>query len=666
VATSAGTTVQFAVKAVQRPFGWFLILVGLGFAVIFGLQFPHSEKLDAISIIEFIRRTGDPWITKFASWVGKEWPAPESSVSFIPLVLALAIWGAKVAADAAFLQTSRALGKMLGGARAPSKTGVYSTGTSGFGDFSAVPADSERSREDLLKRYRELEDALKTARRKRCAFLSVDVVGSTTMKQGETETAISATFQAYEEMLRDIFEQHAAWKSAWTPDGVMVCFLHLDLAVAAGQRVLQSLREFNQKHNKLRTSFRVRSGLNEGEVAIFEDSKLEKVVDHTIDVAGHMQKEGRPNALWLGASVYNSLGEKAGFRKANSEVDGMIVYEWSAERSWAVEPLPEAAPVGAPAQAAAGATMGPGAPAPGPAGAPPPGEMRRIGRYEIQEELGRGAMGAVYKARDPQIGRTVAIKIILMTNQSPEAAQEYKQRFYREAQTAGQMSHPGIVTIYDVAEDEYGQPFLVMEFVEGRTLESMLEPGKGGRAKKRRPLNQLLDVAAQVADALDYAHRRNVIHRDIKPANILVTTENKAKIADFGIAKLAGTTMTQTGLLVGTPAFMSPEQITGRTVDSRSDIFSFGIVLYWMFTLKKPFPGDAITEVAYKVVHAAPPPPREVNAELPLEMDEILARCLAKKPEERYANARDIAVAFEALRAGRPAPAAPSARRSRK
>ena len=651
MAESSRSSVQFAIRAVQRPVGWFLILVGLCFAVLFGLQFPHSPKLDEVSLIGHIHRWGDPLITRFASWFDKEWPTP--SPSFIPLVVALATWGIKLAVDAIFLQTSRLVGKLMGAKRPVTKTGVYEGAA--FGDF-AVSADSAKGRDQLLKRYRELEDALKSARRKRCAFLSVDIVGSTSMKQGETETAISATFQAYEEMLKEIFEQHAAWKTAWTPDGVMVCFLQLDLAVAAGQEVLRKLREFNQKHNKLRTSFRVRSGLNEGEVAIFEDSKLEKVVDHTIDVAGHMQKEGRPNALWLGASIYNALGEKTGFRKTNSEVDGMLVFEWSAERSWAVE-MPE--------EAAAGATLGPVSTAAGHPRMRPAGEVRKIGRYEIQSELGRGAMGAVYKARDPQIGRTVAIKIILMTNQSPEAAEEYKQRFYREAQTAGQMSHPGIVTIYDVNEDEYGQPFLVMEFIEGTTLESLLAPAKAGQKKLRPPLKQLIDISSQVADALDYAHRRNVIHRDIKPANILVTSDVKAKIADFGIAKLAGTTMTQTGLLVGTPAFMSPEQITGRSIDSRSDIFSFGIVLYWMFTGKRPFPGDAITEVAYKVVHAAPAPLREVDSTLPLDLDDILSRCLAKKPDERYASAGEITAAFEVLKAKQLVPSTPRARRSK-
>ncbi len=198
-----------------------------------------------------------------------------------------------------------------------------------------------------------------------------------------------------------------------------------------------------------------------------------------------------------------------------------------------------------------------------------------------------------------------------------------------------------------------------MEFIEGTTLEKLLAPIAPGLPAVARPLRESLDIAVQVADALDYAHRRNVIHRDIKPANILVTTEGKAKIADFGIAKHVGTQMTHTGLLVGTPAFMSPEQITGGQVDARSDIFSFGIVLYWMFTNAKPFTGQAITEVAYKVVHAMPTPTRQLNADLPGELEVIITRCLAKHPEDRYQTARDLMLDLDALKAQRTAPAAP-------
>jgi class 3 adenylate cyclase len=444
---SVRSAVLTLIRTIQRVVGWALILIILGFLILFGLQFPHSIRVDSLRFIIYLHHWGDPVISETGEWVGVDWPA--AGVSFLPLVLAFATWLVKVGVDAALLWLQRLLGKAKGPVTAEGPL-VDLAGLGG------IPADSERAREALLKRYREIEDALKASKRKSCAFLSVDVVGSTQMKEGEEETAIQASFHAYEDMLNQIFQQHGAWKVAWTPDGVMVCFLQLDLAVAAGQRVLESLQKFNEAHNKLRTSFRIRSGLNYGEVAIFEDSKLERVADHVIDVAGHMQKEGNPNSLWVGEDVYTLLADKSGFRLVGGDVDEIPVYEWSLE----------------PARPRAARRAGP---------RPVAGEPRRLGRYEIVQELGRGAMGAVYKARDPQIGRTVAIKVILIGGQSREALEEYLQRFRREAQTAGQMSHPGIVTIYDVAEDDEGQPYLVMEFVEGTTLDRLLAANRPGQ-----------------------------------------------------------------------------------------------------------------------------------------------------------------------------------------
>jgi hypothetical protein len=274
--------------------------------------------------------------------------------------------------------------------------------------------------------------------------------------------------------------------------------------------------------------------------------------------------------------------------------------------------------------------------------------MERIGRYEVLAELGRGSMGAVFRARDPQIGRVVAVKIILTANLSPEDLEIYKQRFVREAQAAGQMAHPGIVTIHDIAEDATGQPYLVMEFIEGTPLDKMLQPGG-----ERLPLAQCLDIGIQVAEALDYAHRRGVVHRDVKPANVLLTAEGRAKIADFGIAKLAGVQMTQAGHMVGTPAFMSPEQFSGGTVDARTDLFSLGAMLYWMFTGERPFAGDTLTTVSFKVVYTAPIPAKQLNPSLPHEVDNILSRCLAKNPDERYSSCRELAEDLKALKEGR-------------
>jgi serine/threonine protein kinase len=299
--------------------------------------------------------------------------------------------------------------------------------------------------------------------------------------------------------------------------------------------------------------------------------------------------------------------------------------------------------------------------------------MERIGRYEILEELGRGAMGAVYKARDSQIGRTVAIKVILTANLSKEDLEHFKLRFYREAQTAGQMSHPGIVTIHDIAEAENGQPYLVMEFVAGTTLEKLLQSSGTAERYGLRvgseplPMDTTLDMGIQLAEALDYAHKQGVIHRDIKPANILVAQEEGArnqageashrlrvKIVDFGIAKIEGTNLTQTGLAMGTPAFMSPEQVSMSPVDARSDLFSLGGVLYWMFTGEKPFPGESLTQITFKVVFGSPLPVAFLNPKLPATLDVVLSRCLAKNPNDRYASGRELAADLELVRAGKP------------
>ncbi len=273
--------------------------------------------------------------------------------------------------------------------------------------------------------------------------------------------------------------------------------------------------------------------------------------------------------------------------------------------------------------------------------------MRQIGRYEILEELGRGVMGTVYKARDSQIGRIVAIKVILTANLEPEELEKYRHRFQREAQAAGRMSHPGIVTVYDFAEDENGHPYLVMEYVDGQPLDKLLAPGS-----ERPTLERILSIGIQVAQALDYAHRSGVVHRDIKPANILVTHDGRAKIADFGVAKLAGTQLTQDGQLVGTPAYMSPEQFRGASVDARSDIFSLGGVLYWMCTAEKPFTGDTFTTVSFKIVYASPVSARQLNPALPPALDRVLSRCLAKNPDDRYPTAAQLAADLEAIRSG--------------
>jgi serine/threonine protein kinase len=273
----------------------------------------------------------------------------------------------------------------------------------------------------------------------------------------------------------------------------------------------------------------------------------------------------------------------------------------------------------------------------------------RFGRYEILAELGRGAMGVVYKARDPKINRVVAVKTISLAGQPPEEEQEYRERFYREAEAAGRLSHPGIVTIFDVGEEpETRAPYIVMEFVGGQSLDKLLS----GEDRKL-PIDVALQLTHELAEALDCAHGQGVVHRDLKPANILLTEEGHAKIADFGVAKLNLANQTLAGRSLGTPAYMSPEQLNGDTVDGRSDLFSLGVVLYTILTGYRPFQGNSALTVSYKVVNRDPIPATVLETELPQGLDYIISRAMAKDPAQRYQRGMEMALDIQDLREGR-------------
>jgi len=259
-----------------------------------------------------------------------------------------------------------------------------------------------------------------------------------------------------------------------------------------------------------------------------------------------------------------------------------------------------------------------------------PDNTKKIGKYEIIDIIGKGAMGVVYKALDPDIGRVVAIKAIRFDVISEESdREEIMKRFIREAQSAGKLIHPNIVTIYDVVRSE-NMTYIVMQYIEGHSLQKMIS------SNEKIPTEKAVRLITQICDALGYAHRKGIIHRDIKPANILIDKEENPYLVDFGIARVETSTITQTGRTVGTPSYMSPEQVMGKKVDKCSDVFSLGVLLYEILTGKRPFHGDSITTVIYKIIHEEPLSSAEIKKALPPGFEPIISKALAKDPMKRY------------------------------
>src|SRR6267378_3494100 len=263
--------------------------------------------------------------------------------------------------------------------------------------------------------------------------------------------------------------------------------------------------------------------------------------------------------------------------------------------------------------------------------------LAKAGRYEIVGELGRGAMGVVYKATDPVIGRTVAVKTIKLSAEGTGLTRpELLARFQTEARAAGLLTHPNIVVVFDAGEED-GLYYIIMELVEGRSLQALLDDGHSF------PLPRVLRIMEQACSALQFAHERNVVHRDIKPANLMLTGDDTVKVTDFGTAKiLQFGTVQQTAHVMGTPSYMSPEQVKGRAVDGRSDIFSLGVMLYEMVSGAKPFPGQNITTVIYKIVNEEPVPPKQVDPSIHPGISAVVMRALAKDPDIRYQSCREM------------------------
>lgn len=265
--------------------------------------------------------------------------------------------------------------------------------------------------------------------------------------------------------------------------------------------------------------------------------------------------------------------------------------------------------------------------------------QKKYGRFSVEEELGRGGMGVVYRAVDPVIGRSVAIKVLHTDSSlSSKARGEIQNRFEQEFRSAGNLIHPSLVTVYDVGQ-EGDESFIAMECVEGDSLERMLRSGRDLSFK------EVADLLERLCSGLDYAHDAGIVHRDVKPANVLLTESGRPKITDFGVAKVRSANLTLTGTVIGTPAYMAPEQILGETVTGAADQFSVGVILYQMLTGELPFIGDLPTTTLYKIVHEDPAPPSSLNETLPPEIDAAVLKSLAKNPAERYACCTDLAKA---------------------
>ncbi|MBU0485886.1 MAG: protein kinase [Proteobacteria bacterium] len=262
-------------------------------------------------------------------------------------------------------------------------------------------------------------------------------------------------------------------------------------------------------------------------------------------------------------------------------------------------------------------------------------ELTSLGKYKIESVLGQGAMGIVYKGFDPVIERTVALKTIRKDSFDPKDLEQLLARFKREAQAAGRLAHPNIVTVYEYGE-EGNQAFIAMEFVEGRDLKEILD------RNEKFAVPEIVKILSQLLDALAYSHDHGVIHRDIKPGNIILLNDGRIKVTDFGIARIESSNLTQFGDVMGTPSYMSPEQFMGQRIDNRSDLFSAGVILYHLLTGEKPFPGDSVTTIMHRLLHADPIKPADLNFQISSGLNNLVIKALAKKPEDRFQSAKEF------------------------
>ena len=496
---------------------------------------------------------------------------------------------------------------------------------------TATATGEPKSREELVRLMVEAKRKLDAMTRD-VAFLALDVVESTNMKLGENRAFVEHDFKEFKRMVDGAVAKYGPLKSAWTPDGAMICFDSLDLSVRAAQAMLKRLPEFNSATRMMQTPFRVRCGVNGGAVQYDADVPMEAMSDNVIDVAGHMQKYADPDTIYAAGDLLRKKKVNRGFVTADTEVDGYTVFMWRGPSADPVAGSSSRAHVDPDAtQVSEDVTV----------------EITSssldipssLGKYEVRGELGRGAMGIVYEGWDPGIERRVALKTVRPDQLDSGDAEQLIERFRREAQAAGRLSHPGIVGVYEFGT-EGDTNFIAMEFIEGEELQSWLD------REERLDVAQVVEIMSQLLDALDAAGKEGVVHRDIKPANILLLSDGRVKITDFGIARMESSGLTQSGSAIGTPAYMSPEQLSGAKVDPRSDLFSAGVVFYQMLTGEKPFAGNRVATIIHKILETDPPDPSKLAFDVLESFDPVVRTAIAKSPDDRYQTGAEFAAAI--------------------
>jgi len=485
------------------------------------------------------------------------------------------------------------------------------------GNVAEVGGDSDI--DQLLRARGEIDTALKR-HRAQFAVLFTDIVGSTSFFERYGDTAGLLMLRRHDDQVMPAIEEGGGTVVKTIGDAVLATFTSAKTAAETAVKIQQRLNSFNEGRPAEEQIY-VRVGINYGAGFLKEGD----IFGDVVNVAARFVKNCAAAQILISRTVYEALKteptitcQKLGTASFHGKAGPEEMYEvlWTSSENYTR--------IRAVLEAGKGGATG----------------RNTLGRYQLLEELGRGAMGVVYKAFDPAVGRIVALKTVRLDITGSDR-DELIRRLRQEAQAAGRLEHPNVVTIHDAGEAD-GLFYLTMQFVKGETLGELIAQ------RKLLPVKDVLTMIEQLCEGLHYAHERGIVHRDLKPSNIILTAEGIQKIVDFGVAKIVEAGTTRAGMVVGTPSYMSPEQAQGGRVDRRSDIFSLGAIFYELLTGEKPFPGNTPTAIIYKIIHENPIPPRAIEPTVDPKLEAVARKALAKSPFERFQSCREFQ---EALRA---------------